>query len=131
MPDTGGRSILLVEDDVLLRQAFRLLLEDAGYVCREAGSARETFQAVDEEVPALLLLDLGLPDMSGLELVRLLRERDDTAETPIVALTGRAGQDERDACLRAGCTDYFSKPMAPKDLLRRIPDLLKGRVGNA
>lgn len=131
MTNEAVRSILLVEDDVLLRQAFRLLLEDAGYRCREAGSAAEALQAIGEQVPALILLDLGLPDMSGLELVRRLRERRDTGETPVVALTGRAGEDERDACLRAGCTDYFAKPMAPKDLLRRIPDLLQGRVGNA
>lgn len=131
MESHPARPILLVEDDVLLRQAFRLLLEDAGYRCREAGSAAETFQAIDEELPALVLLDLGLPDMSGLELARTLRERPATADTPIVALTGRAGEDERESCLRAGCTDYFAKPMAPKDLLRRIPDLIQGRVGNA
>lgn len=127
MNDTASATILLVEDDALLRHAFRLLLEDAGYRCLEAGSAAETVRRIDEEMPSLILLDLGLPDLPGLELAERLRKEPRTAEIPIVALTGRAGEHERIACLEAGCTHYFAKPLSPNELLRWLPELLAGR----
>jgi len=111
--------ILLVEDDRLLRQAFRLLLEDAGYRVREAGSGGEALRAA-EEGPAAIVLDLGLPDRPGLEVCRALREHPATRNSVIVALTGRAGAAEQRACLEAGCTLYFAKPIEPRELLRRL-----------
>lgn len=120
-----SHTILLVEDDALLRDAFRLLLEDAGYRVREAGSAAEALAAVTDEVPSLILLDLGLPDRSGLDVARALRERPETVEVPIVALTGRTGSGERRACLEAGCTAYLAKPIEPRRLLGELPELMK------
>ena len=118
-------TILLVEDDPLLRHAFRLLLEDAGYAVAEAGSAAEALQAVDAATPALVLLDLGLPDRPGLEVARTLSTRSATADIPIVALTGSVGPEERRACLEAGCRQYLTKPVEPRELLRRLPELLR------
>lgn len=118
------RTILLVEDDALLRHAFRLLLEDAGYRVREAGSAAEALAAVDGEIPSLILLDLGLPDRSGLDVARALRVRPETGDVPIVALTGRTGSGERRACLEAGCTAYLAKPVEPRRLLDELPGLM-------
>lgn len=118
-------TILLVEDDPLLRHAFRLLLEDAGYAVAEAGSAAEALQAVDTVTPALVLLDLGLPDRPGLEVARTLSSQSATADIPIVALTGSVGPDERRACLEAGCRHYLTKPVEPRELLRRLPELLR------
>ena len=118
-------TILLVEDDPLLRHAFRLLLEDAGYAVAEAGSAAEALQAVDTVTPALVLLDLGLPDRPGLEVARTLSRQSATADIPIVALTGSVGPDERRACLEAGCRHYLTKPVEPRELLRRLPELLR------
>jgi DNA-binding response OmpR family regulator len=117
-------TILLVEDDPLLRHAFRLLLEDAGYRILEAGSAAEALACAVAEHPTVIILDLGLPDRPGLEVARELREHPGTRTIPIVALTGRAGAAERRACLEAGCNLYFAKPLEPGELLRRIPDLL-------
>ena len=124
---TGPITILLVEDDSLLREAFRMLLEDAGYDVKEAGSAAEALAAVDPTPPALVLLDLGLPDRSGLDVVRELRARTDMRSVPIVALTGRSGPDERKRCLEAGCSDFLAKPVEPFELLRRVPELLQNR----
>lgn len=117
-------TILLVEDDALLRDAFRLLLEEAGYTVLEAGSAADALSQVAEHAPALLILDLGLPDESGLNVARALRAQQETRATPIVALTGHAGAAEERACMRAGCTTYFAKPVEPEELLNRLPDLL-------
>lgn len=120
MKAASGTSILLVEDDQLLRGAFRLLLEDAGYQVREAGSAAEAFQAVAGELPALIVLDLGLPDRPGLDVARTLRGQPATIEIPIIALTGHAADTDRFACLNAGCNDYFAKPVEPRVLLRQV-----------
>lgn len=121
---TTGVTILLVEDDTLLRDAFRLLLEDAGYTVQEAGSASDAIAAVKDTPPALILLDLGLPDAPGLDVARAVRQLPAASGIPIVALTGRSGDAERHACIAAGCTAYFAKPVDPRVLLREIPVLL-------
>ena len=125
MVTTATATILLVEDDSLLRHAFRLLLEDAGYRIHEAGTAHEAIEKARESVPDLILLDLGLPDAPGLDVVRTLRLNEPTQDTPVIALTGRVGADERRECLEAGCTSYLTKPIEPKELLRRLSEFLK------
>lgn len=118
-------SILLVEDDPLLRHAFRLLLEDAGYTVHEAGTAAQALERAVTERPRLMLLDLGLPDRPGLEVARIVTSQPETQGVRVVALTGRVGSTERDACFEAGCTHFFTKPIEPRELLRRLPELLK------
>jgi CheY-like chemotaxis protein len=125
MIDVSAASILLVEDDPLLRHAFRLLLEDAGYEVREAGTAEQALTAVEARPPELVLLDLGLPDRPGLEVARELMLRPSTRHIKVVALTGRAGPRERQECLDAGCSHFISKPIEPRELLRQLPDLLR------
>ena len=125
MIDISVRSILLVEDDPLLRQAFRLLLEDAGYDVREAGTAQQAMSAVDDRAPNLVLLDLGLPDRPGLEVARELMGRPETRHIKVVALTGRVGPQERQECLDAGCSHFLSKPIEPRELLRQLPEMLR------
>ncbi len=122
----GRAKILLVEDDELLREAFRMLLEDVGYEVHEAGTAADALRAVAAEQPALVLLDLGLPDRPGLDVARELKRSPATESTHVFALTGRVGPDERRACLEAGCSVYLSKPVEPKQLLRRITEALSG-----
>ena len=117
-------TILLVEDDPLLRHAFRLLLEDAGYRVHEAGTAAQAIEQATAVKPRLVLLDLGLPDRHGLEVARELTSQPQHAGIRVVALTGRAGARERDACLAAGCTHFFTKPIEPRQLLKRLPELL-------
>jgi len=127
MTVTTTATILLVEDDPLLRGAFRMLLEDAGYAVREAGTAREALEVVTAGSPALILLDLGLPDRHGLDVARELSAGVATRDIPIVALTGRVGVGEEQACRDAGCADYLPKPIEPRELLRRLPDLIDSR----
>lgn len=124
MTETRRPTILLVEDDALLRDAFRLLLEDSGYRVVEAGTAGEAIEATSADPPSLVLLDLGLPDRPGLDVARAMRDTPATREIPVVALTGRVGADERRACLDAGCNMYLAKPVEPKQLLRRIAEVL-------
>lgn len=114
--------ILLVDDEPLLRRAFRALLESAGHEVGEAGTAAEALEKATAEKPDLVFLDLGLPDGSGLDVARTI-----TAEpgTRVVALTGRNDQGIAAACRDAGCVAHLIKPVSPKDLLRGIPDWLE------
>lgn len=123
MNTTTRARILLVEDDSLLRHAFKLLLEDAGYAISEAGTAGEAIKTAQNDKPDLILLDLGLPDAPGLDVARTLR-RDGMLDTPILALTGRVGADEKAACIEAGCTSYLTKPIEPKTLVKRLQEFL-------
>jgi len=124
MTETINASLLLVEDDVLLRHAFKLLLEDRGYHIAEAGLASEAIEKAMHATPDLILLDLGLPDAPGLDVARELRKHESTRDTPIIALTGRVGANEKEECLRAGCTSYLTKPIDPKVLMVRIAEFL-------
>jgi two-component system, OmpR family, response regulator len=116
--------LLLVEDDPLLRHAFRLLLENSGYRITEAGTARDAIAKATDGNPDLILLDLGLPDASGLDVARALRQQEALILTPIIALTGRVGPEEKAGCLEAGCTSYLAKPIEPKVLLKRLTEFL-------
>ena len=117
-------TILLVEDDALLRQAFRILLEDVGYRVLEAGTAADAIATARADQPAAVVLDMGLPDRPGLDVARELRAAEETRDLPIIALTGRVGAREREACLAAGCTEYHGKPLQPQKLLERLRALL-------
>lgn len=124
MIKTSDRKILLVEDDPLLRHAFRLLLEDAGYQVREAGTAQQALTSVASDAPHLVLLDLGLPDRPGLDVAREIVADPNTRHVRVVALTGRVGSRERQECFDAGCSHYFTKPIEPRELLRQLPNLI-------
>jgi two-component system cell cycle response regulator DivK len=113
-------SVLLVEDDDLLRDSFRILLDDAGYEVLTAGTAGDAIDATRDHRPGLVILDLGLPDRPGLEVVRTIRRDPDLAEVPVIALTGRVGAGEEAACLEAGCNRYLAKPVAVSELLQEM-----------
>ncbi len=117
-------TILLVEDESLLRRAFRTLLEVSGYRVTEAGTAAEALERAEADAPDLVLLDLGLPDRNGLEIVDALRIRARRPGLPIVAMTGQSGAEAARACVEAGCVDHLVKPVGPRELVRRIPDWL-------
>lgn len=117
------KSILIVEDEPMLREAFALMLQGAGYTVYGAGTGAEALELASAHKPALVLLDLGLPDVNGLEVARQLKA---SSAAVLVALTGRVGAEEKQACLDAGCTEYFAKPLSPREFLKKLPGLLGG-----
>jgi CheY-like chemotaxis protein len=117
-------TILLVEDNETIRRAFAILLEDSGYRVVEAGSGAQALETARRDRPALALMDLGLPDMNGLEVTRRLKADPETSDVVVVALTGRALETDQAACLAAGCAAYLSKPVDTERLLRTIPEFL-------
>ena len=118
------RTILLVEDSEAIRTAFTILLEDAGYRVLGAGTGGEALRLAAAEAPGLVLLDMGLPDMSGLDVVRRLKAQGATAGIPVVALTGRDEESDRQACLAAGCAAYWVKPVDTQRLVRELPGFM-------
>ena len=123
----GAGTVLLVEDSEPIRAAFTILLEDAGYTVLGTGTGREALRLSAEHRPDLLLLDMGLPDMSGLEVVRQLKAGDATRDAAVVAVTGRDEDADRQACLSAGCADYLVKPVDLQRLLRDLPGYIARR----
>ena len=117
-------TILIVEDEPFLREAFRLMLEDSDYSVLEAGTGQEGITIARTHHPDLMLLDMGLPDMNGLDVAREIKGDAATSTIVLVALTGSVGKQEKEACIEAGCAAYFPKPFSPKEFLRRIPELL-------
>jgi CheY-like chemotaxis protein len=118
---TAGRTVLLVEDSDAIRHAFTILLEDAGYTVLGAGTGEDALRMAADRMPDLVLLDMGLPDMTGLDVVRRIKADDSTAGISVVAVTGRDEDSDRRACLAAGCAAYIVKPVNTQKLVRDLP----------
>ena len=121
----GAKRILVVDDDGDLRTVLTMLLREAGY---EASSAEHALAAVFAAVrtrPELILVDIRMPIMNGLELVRELKAHRDTRGIPLVAMTGDDSPDMRAAALEAGCVGFVAKPFEPNQVLDQIAAWLK------
>src|SRR3990172_3842540 len=115
--------ILLVEDDPGVRDAVTRALRGAGYDLRAVGDGPPALEAIHEGGVDAVVLDLGLPTMDGLEVMRKIRA--DGRRTPVLALTARASVEDRVAGLDAGADDYLTKPFALDELLARVRALLR------
>jgi CheY-like chemotaxis protein len=113
--------VLVVEDSDAIRAAFTILLEESGYAVAAAATGAEAVRLAGDRAPDLVLLDLGLPDIPGLDVLRRIRANPATAHVPVVALTGRDDEADRGALLAAGCAAYLVKPGDTQQLIRSIP----------
>src|SRR5262245_34612500 len=118
------KTILVVDDDSAVRDVLQFCLERAGYFVTTAPQARAALAELDHFVPDLVLLDLGLPDMSGFDLLQGWRQNERTRTMPIIVLTGRTDERDRIVGLRSGADDYVGKPFSRDELLARIENLL-------
>src|SRR2546430_2456710 len=114
--------ILVVDDEPQIRRVMRVTLGGQGYEIVEARSGEEALERFREHLPDLVLLDLNMPGMGGLETCRQLRAG---SETPIIVLTVRDSEDEKVNALDAGADDYVTKPFGIKELLARIRAALR------
>src|SRR3990172_8033750 len=117
------RTILVVDDEPAVRDALERALRTAGYVVRLAANGAEGLEAVADQHPDLVVLDVLMPVMDGFEACRRLREAGD--RTPVLMLTARDAIDDRVDGLDAGADDYVVKPFALDELLARIRALLR------
>lgn len=115
----GGR-ILVVEDNERNMRLFRDVLEAKGYRVIEATGGIPAIEMASERLPDLVLMDIQLPDVDGIEALRRLRADDRTATIPVIALTAQAMQGDRERFLELGFDDYVSKPVDIADLARTV-----------
>ncbi len=106
-----NKEILVVEDNPQNLELVEFLLEEAGYTVRAARNGDELRDEVDRGLPALILMDIQLPGVDGLTLVREIRQRPEAGKVPIVALTAHAMRGDRERFLAEGCDGYISKPI--------------------
>jgi len=117
--------VLIVDDDDGLRSFLRAALEGDGCVVREAASAEEGLAALDEELPDLILLDVEMPRMNGLEMLQRVRERHGVETIPVVMFSGKVEAEE--AAEEAGAQAFIGKPFDPAQLLASTRQLLRAR----
>jgi len=117
--------ILVVEDDTDIAELVGRYLMRAGYLVDRAATGREALDGVGRRPPDLIVLDLMLPQIDGLEICRLLRGNEKTATVPIIMLTARAEESERIVGLEVGADDYIAKPFSPNELVARVRALLR------
>jgi CheY-like chemotaxis protein len=123
-PDMS-KNVFLVEDDSEMRRITRLLLERAGCIVEESSPAEEVQAEIAKKQPDLLLSDIELPGMSGIQLCERLRNDPRTADLPIILLTVRRSDMDKVKGLRTGADDYITKPFVPQELLARVESVLR------
>jgi len=115
-------SLLIIDDERQIRRLLRVTLEGEGYQVREAENGQLGLQEVAHQAPDGIILDLGLPDLDGTEVIKRLRE---WSRVPVLVLSVREGEDEKIAALDAGADDYLTKPFSGRELLARVRAVLR------
>ena len=117
--------IYIVEDDKNIREIEMFALKNSGYAVEEFANAKSFFSRSAEKVPDLVLLDIMLPDMDGLEIVKKLRSRPDTVRVPIILVTAKTTELDKVKGLDIGADDYLTKPFGVMELISRVKALLR------
>ena len=119
----SGPMVLIVDDDPGLRRYVRASLENEGYSVREAGSAEEGLAALEDEPPALILLDVMMPKVDGWEMLRLVQERHGVGAIPVIMFSGRIDEGSAEA-ERRGAQAFVGKPFDPEQLVESTKQLV-------
>ncbi len=123
----AAAKVLVVEDDAHIRRLLRVALERSGYAVAEAATAREGLSLVDIDKPEAVLLDLGLPDRDGLELIQLIKAR---SPATVLVVSARDSTTEKVAALDLGADDYLTKPFDTEELLARLRTAFRHRLSS-
>lgn len=125
MGASGHKKILIVEDEQDILQLVKHYLEKEGFRTVTAMNGLEALKKVKEDKPDLVVLDLMLPEMDGLEVCKRMRSNPDSAMLPIIMLTAKAEESDTIVGLELGADDYVTKPFSPKALVARVKALLR------
>ena len=120
-----GHKILVVEDEPDIRKLVQYNLAQEHFKVLEAENGEQALKLVQRDRPHLVILDLMLPGLSGLELCRILRDRTETSQVPILMLTAKAGEADKVVGLEMGADDYLAKPFSPRELVARVRAILR------
>lgn len=119
-----AKNILVVEDNEDLRQIFASILRFSGYQISEAGSGSEAIEKAASAKPSLILLDLNLPDMNGIDAARAIKKNRLTTDIPIIACSAYPRGEEMEEALRAGCVEYLQKPIPAALIKAKIEEFI-------
>jgi phosphate regulon transcriptional regulator PhoB len=119
------QKILVVEDEPDIRKLVQYNLTQERFSVIEAEDGEQALKLLQREKPNLVILDLMLPGLSGMELCKLLRQRSETARLPILMLTAKAGEADRIVGLEMGADDYLAKPFSPREMVARVRAILR------
>jgi two-component system, OmpR family, alkaline phosphatase synthesis response regulator PhoP len=119
---TPPQTVLIVEDETSIASFVALYLKNAGYAVKAVGTGGSALNAIAAETPALIILDLNLPDMDGLEICRRVRK---SSDVPILMLTARDEDVDKIIGLEVGADDYLTKPFNPRELVARVKSVLR------
>lgn len=122
---TRQARILLVDDEASIQRTMTPLLRSRGYDVDVAGTGRDALASIEREQPDLIVLDLGLPDIDGLDVCRRVRE---SWDIPILVLSARGAEKDKVVALDEGADDYVTKPFGPDELLARVRAALRRRL---
>ena len=122
--------ILCVEDNPQNLRLVRKILKHQGYEVLEAMDGTTGVRLAEEETPDLILMDVNLPDIDGLEATRQIKAKPDVKHIPIIALTANAMYGDAEKCIEAGCDGYVAKPVSRKGLLDAVTEHLNGKTTN-
>jgi two-component system alkaline phosphatase synthesis response regulator PhoP len=125
MSGKAPKKILIVEDEVDIAQLVKLYLEKEGFRTFVAKSGDEALKLIKSERPDLVMLDLMLPEIDGIEVCKRIRNAPDTALLPIIMVTAKAEESDTIVGLELGADDYVTKPFSPKALVARVKALLR------
>lgn len=118
-------TVLVVEDEMAIFKLLEFHLKKAGFEALHAGSSEQAKMMIDERLPDVVLLDWMLPAMSGDEFVRVLRQDSRTKFLPVIMLTAKGEEKDKESGLNNGADDYMVKPFSPRELIARINALLR------
>ncbi len=118
----GAQTVLVVEDESSIASFVALYLKNAGYAVKTAATGNDALALAGAETPALIVLDLMLPDVDGIEVCRRIRK---TSDVPILMLTARDEDVDKIIGLEVGADDYLTKPFNPRELVARVKSILR------
>ena len=119
------KKILIVDDDLDLCHILQTVFEQVGYDTVLAVNGKEAVDLAISQLPDLILMDIMLPVMDGLQATRLIRENPSTHSTPLIAMTARVSIEDKENCFRSGCDDFIAKPFTVKEMTSCIEKLLQ------
>ncbi len=119
------QKVLIIEDDTDIRELIKFNLEQDGYAVEEAATGAEGLERIKRRQPDLVLLDLMLPGMPGLEICRVLRSAKETSTLPILIVTAKGTEVDKVLGLEMGADDYVVKPFSPRELIARVKAVLR------
>ncbi len=121
-----AKTILIIEDDPRNLTLFRDLLQISGYSTIEASDGKQGIELAKAKKPDLILMDIQMPGMDGLEATRILKADATTSNIPVIALTAYAMKGDKERILEAGCDGYLAKPINTDEFLKEVAEYLSG-----